>query len=263
VRKLWTVLAFISVSSLLLVAPTLPRSPTAAPAHAVSCTTNTHVVIGADGASAQTNTGVNGAAGTVYIPYYSPSFLNGQRTSGASVVAATATQFWQLGWYVGDVADEGLPFTQTPRLFFGEGRFDTHEESLVPLDWVGEGSFPTLSLRRNETTTSPDYRKFYAFVNGTLKRVSTTTTSNWVTPRFTGETNFECAYMDGYAASSSGGKSLMGHRQSTGYSFWQEHHYKNNIQALGRSDWDCWTNVLVNGYAATVSAYGPSSTTCT
>jgi hypothetical protein len=105
------------------------------------------------------------------------------------------------------------------------------------------------------------HRKFYAFLNGTQKRISTLTSANSMIPRFLGETAWECACMDADAESAFAGPSLQGHGQGTGYSFWQEHHKRGNI--LGRSDENCWHEEKINGYAAADLAYGPDSSTCT
>lgn len=224
-------------------------APPAADA-AYSCANIVHDGAGADGASSATNTNVNGVAGSVYVPPFTRANLYGQYTSTANVamlIDDSAGHFFQLGWYIGGA--DGLAETSTPRLFAGEGHYAG--ESLTALSMpVTGGTWHTFRLVQDEASTSPSFRKYIGYVDGIRVWTSTMTTTIEGTPRFLGETNFDCADMYGQASTSSGGPTLQAHHAGAQWSMWQERLVARFGEPLTTPS--CWPVNRVNGHTATV-----------
>lgn len=219
-----------------------------------NCASQAHLVLGADAAYGS-SAGVNGVAGSLHIP--SSVTLNGQPTSAADIVliGSDNNHFVQFGWYVGSAA--GLPTTSTPRLFFGQGTFSGGETLTAVNVAVSPGSLHTFSLRRNETLTSPNYRKVYAFLDGIQVFIGGVHDYSANLPRVVGETNYLCAEMTMDASEDVGPpfRTLRFHTQASGYQYWLQH---VNTGTPPSPYTNCWVNSRFNNEAATAFVYGPT-----
>jgi hypothetical protein len=227
-----------------------------APANALpDCNTTFHLVLGAK-ATLNPTSGINGTASAIHIP--SSVTLNSQPQSASDIVlfGSDNDTFVQFGWYVG-YNSTGLPFTSTPKLFFGQG--NSVSETTTPINVsVAPGSLHTFSMRRSETVASPNYKKVVAFLDGVAVFVSGAQhnfTSN--SSRVVAETNYLCAEMTLDASEDVGPpyRTLRYHTESGGYLYWVEHW---NTGTPPSPFGACWVNGRFNSEGATAFIYGPT-----
>lgn len=239
----------VSVMALAACVP-VPTQPALA---AYDCANRVHNGVGADGASTTTNTNINGIAGTVYVPQYTSANLYGQYTTAgnlAMLIEDSAGHFFQIGWYVGSAT--GLPYTSTPRYFAGEGTY--HGETLYQTSRsVSGGTWHAFRLVQDENPLSASFRHYRGYVDGVLVWTSAMSTTIEGTPRFLGETNFDCADMYAHASTSSGGPTLQGHHAMSTWSTWQQR-LEARFGEPARTR-ECWASDRINGHTATVLAH--------
>ncbi len=167
---------------------------TAAPASAYSCTTTSGGYRAIDQANGVSN--AQGVRSTVILP---PSgaitgLTSSRGPSAADVYLRNGSDFVQLGWRVG--TSTGLPYTTTPRVFFGEYYYGQPNNEVLhdgaSLAW---GSSHGFEIRFGSTSGSYNF-----YVDGAY--VGTTARSHFSTavPAFNGEVNFACVRMEAKAA---------------------------------------------------------------
>lgn len=222
------------------------------------CTQGHHTLVGADGATATSNTHLNGVSGNVYIPEQSLINLNGEATTAADVAAIvqdSLSRFFQIGWYVGVAG--GLPNVTVPTAFVGEGS-NPGGETLTRINVaLPVNTYVNFKLLQDENPSSPTFRAYRGYINGQLVWTSTMTTTGDVTPRFLGETNWECADMYALATTSTSGPTLMLHHANGNWAFWQQHlNFRSSVPSQYPG---CWYNTRINGLGATVLAGSISS----
>ena len=240
-------------AALLLAAAHLAFVDVGSAAALPDCANRTHLVLGADAASAP-GAGVNGVSGAIHIP--SSVNLNGQATSGADIVlyGSDMSHFVQFGWYVGYAG--ALPYASTPRVFFGQG--SNYSETLTAVAApLTPGTLRRFEMRRNEIVTSPQYKKIYAFLDGVQVFISGLRHDYTASlPRVVAETNWLCAEMTLDATEDAGPpyRTLQYHTLTGGYRYWL-----NNV-AVGTAPAaypGCWVNTRFNDEVATAFVYGP------
>lgn len=138
---------------------------------------------------------IDGVRGTIKVPV-SLSNREPGRGSAADVYMITSGDgesddtFAQAGWLWDEAVDSSAPW---PRAFFGENNsstLQTGDERLSAPVSVTPGSTYTFELR-----WVPSSRKFYGFVNGVQRWISTYTHPRADIPAINGEVNFACVQM--------------------------------------------------------------------
>lgn len=240
-----------------LFAALLPGGRAAAALDCDGRSLDNHVVAGAEGATPDSNSGIDGVRGTIVVPNWTSTNLRGQHDTVADVILNiddSAGHFFQLGWYI-STGGNGLVATSTPKAFFGEGIAGMYgiEETLttlqVPLT-AGPHTFEIVQLRDSDPRFN---RKFQAKIDNSVVWLSTMTTTLEGTPSVVGETNWECADMYMSASSPSGTGGLYGHHHTRGWSLWQQHfdrkHYAAELNPA------CWAAGRYQNISATAFAW--------
>lgn len=215
-----------------------------------------HVVVGADGATNDTNTNVDGVSGDIFVPNWNTTNLRGQATSAADVIfniQDSAKHYFQLGWYLGEAT--GLEPASTPRLFFGEGVVSpTVDETLTTLYVpLSTGRYHNFRLQRL-VDPDPYYNWHYAaYLDGAQVWTSRMATTIEGTPSVVAETNWQCADLYLRATTPLGGPTLRGHHAGGSWSLWQQNLVVKDYAAATRPH--CWTVTRYAGQTATSVAY--------
>ncbi len=217
-----------------------------------------HPVVGADGATEATNTGVDGVRGTLQVPDWNSANLRGQSDTVADVqmlIEDSAHHYFQLGWYISAGGTGGLLATSTPKPFFVEGTANDTTgvtEFLTTLQVPLAPGYHTFELL-HVTSSDPLFNhKYVARIDTSQVWTSTMAAAIEGTPSVVGETNWQCADMFEWSASPAYGPSLYGHHVNASWSLWQQHLdvKLNAAQANG----SCWTVGRVQNQTAT--SYG-------
>lgn len=111
-------------------------------------------------------------------------------TGDIGLVNYSSGEFVQYGWYVGSAT--GLPYTSTPRVFFGESVSGGGEVLTAGPNLFWRTSYTFRILK----TTAGGYRMS---LGGVYQLSNSYTHGSLPTPQMTGETDFLCTRMDALA----------------------------------------------------------------
>jgi hypothetical protein len=219
---------------------------------AFSCSNRVHDGVGADGAVASNDAGLDGVSGQIYVPNWSEAQLRGQPTTAADLAAIVDDgHYFQIGWYVGSAG--GLPTAGDPQPFAGEGSSGAWETLTLINATLRLGDWNSFYLYRDGNPASPTYNHYIGKIGSSIVWKSGMANGLDIRPRMLGETNFDCADMYANASTSSGGPTLGLHNRAySPFYLWTQHFYVRFGQPFVTPS--CWFDGLISG-TATVIAY--------
>lgn len=192
---------------------------------------------------------VNGIAGNLYVLPALSNFYGGTADPPtADIAMVNGYEFVQLGW---------LAYSRTDVRAFAGISNPNGGENLYDLGPLVAGASYVFSLRRDERSSSPTYRQYYAFINGVQKMIFPYDSPASMVPRVLMETTNACTQANAiaYTTTPPPYRTLQYHRESTGYVYWVAN-ISREFQLPGNYEF-CWTEQLYNGEVATERAEGP------
>lgn len=179
-----------------------------------------------------------------------PANLASGRVGAADVYGygSDNKDFVQLGWiYGGGTGTTLMPYSASPRAFLGEEYLgQPGDEILQPILGLSPGSTHGFELRRVEDGNSPNYGKYYAFVDGVQRGITKIAHLRIAAPAVNGEVTTGCVPMRSqWANTGVPYANLQYFRPSTGaWYYWLQTSFFND----GGS---CWYSVPYGNAGAT------------